>query len=135
MEDIYRKAADLIDLTQGTPGGKRLLQSCRWDQIYQVEVSGKKPFYIDFKEGNVSVNKGESKEGDFLDVTHVIFNDKETLRKIFEGKKDSVDAHFRDRSIKFLPSGKHFRIAFFHQLLRFGREVILAKMVQDFEKG
>ncbi|MGB9728264.1 MAG: SCP2 sterol-binding domain-containing protein [Thermoprotei archaeon] len=61
-----------------------------WNKVFQFNIEGGEPFYIEFKQGNVNVVPGSHKS-----PTATLIMSKETLIKILKGELDSMAAFIR----------------------------------------
>ena len=137
-EKIIDKAASFFKMAQETTGGRRALDLIRWKQTIPFMVDNQSLFYLDVQRGSIKVNPGEAPkldpEKEFYDVSRV-YTDLETLNKIFEGKKDSLEAQWEDETLTLLPTGNYAQITLLHQLFKFGRNEILAEKIRKFEES
>ena len=132
-ESLIEKAKTFFNLALQTPRGKKLVDSITWSRIVKFIVDDKPEFYLDIKRGRVEILPGDSPNNDFWEVSRV-HTDIETLNRILEGRRDSVDAQYDDEAIKILPSGEYTQVCFVHQLCRFARDEILEQRIHEFEE-
>ncbi len=129
-QSLTERARLFFDLAQENPPGRKLVDSITWSQIIKFTVDDKVEFYLDVKRGTVKVSPGDVPKKDieteFYEVSRVYTNS-ETLNELFDGKKDSVDAQYKDEVLKVLPGGKYYVVTFVHQLFRFGRQELLER--------
>lgn len=79
MREVYEKAKSKMGSEIAT-----------WNKIFQFNIEGEEPFYVEFKEGSMNLIKGTHRN-----PTATLAMSRDTLIKILRGELDAMAAFIR----------------------------------------